>query len=154
MKKNKTQNIGPWGQPWLQPSDAPRSTQAIQLFTDGLEQQICSVIPLSLTLSGFQNTRSTHAGPPADDHGGCGSQRGPGGDGHRAPQEAPPPWAHAHYEVCIHPDPPLTQAMVALASAMAPPGLFFLSVILFPVLPHWMLAMALSGVFSWALFCV
>ena len=44
--------------------------------------------------------------------------------------------------------------MVALALAMALSGLFFLSLILFLVLAQWMLAMALSGVFSWALFCV
>ena len=40
--------------------------------------------------------------------------------------------------------------MVALALAMAPSGLFFLSLILFPVQAHWMLAMTLSGLFSWA----
>ena len=40
--------------------------------------------------------------------------------------------------------------MVALVLAMALSGLFFLSTILFPVLAHRMLAMALSGVFSWA----
>ena len=44
--------------------------------------------------------------------------------------------------------------MVALALAMAVSGLFFLSPILFPMLAHWMLAMALSGLFSWARFCV
>ena len=38
--------------------------------------------------------------------------------------------------------------MVALALAMALSGLFFLSLILFPVQAHWMLAMALSGFFS------
>ena len=40
--------------------------------------------------------------------------------------------------------------MVALALAMALSGLFFLSLILFLVQAHWMLAMALSGLFSWA----
>ena len=39
--------------------------------------------------------------------------------------------------------------MVALALAMALSGLFFLSLILFPVLVHWMLAIALLGLFSW-----
>ena len=34
--------------------------------------------------------------------------------------------------------------MVALALAMALSGLFFLSLILFPVQAHWMLAMALQ----------
>ena len=34
--------------------------------------------------------------------------------------------------------------MVALALAMALPGIFFLSLTLFPVLAHWMLAMAPS----------
>ena len=38
--------------------------------------------------------------------------------------------------------------MVALAIALALSELFFLSLILFPVLAHWMLAMALSGLFS------
>ena len=37
--------------------------------------------------------------------------------------------------------------MVALALAMAMSGLFFLSWILFPVLAHWMLAMATLGLF-------
>ena len=37
--------------------------------------------------------------------------------------------------------------MVALALAMASSGLFFLSLIVFPVQAHWMLAMALSGLF-------
>ena len=40
--------------------------------------------------------------------------------------------------------------MVALALAMALLGLFFLKLILFPVQAHWMLAMALSGLFSCA----
>ena len=40
--------------------------------------------------------------------------------------------------------------MVALALAMALLGLLFLSVILFLVLAHWMLAMALSRLFTWA----
>ena len=40
--------------------------------------------------------------------------------------------------------------MVALALAMALSGLFFLSLILFLVQAHRMLAMALSGLFSWA----
>ena len=42
--------------------------------------------------------------------------------------------------------------MVTLALAMALSRLFFMSLILFPVLAHWMLAMALSGLFSWASF--
>ena len=37
--------------------------------------------------------------------------------------------------------------MVALALAMALSGLFFLSLVLFPVQAHWMLAMALSRSF-------
>ena len=40
--------------------------------------------------------------------------------------------------------------MVALALAMALSGLFFLSLIFFPMVAHWMLAMALLGLFSWA----
>ena len=40
--------------------------------------------------------------------------------------------------------------MVALVLAMALSGLFFLSLILFLVQAQWMLAMALSGFFSWA----
>ena len=40
--------------------------------------------------------------------------------------------------------------MVALALAMALSGLFFFNLILFPVQAHWMLAMALWGLFSWA----
>ena len=44
--------------------------------------------------------------------------------------------------------------MVAPPLAMALSGLFFLSLILFLILflvqAHWMLAMALSGLFSWA----
>ena len=35
-----------------------------------------------------------------------------------------------------------------------PAGILFLSLILFSVVAHWMLAMALSGLFSWAWFCV
>ena len=52
---------------------------------------------------------------------------------------------------------PHTNALVAYNGsmlAMALSRLFFLSRILFQVLAHWMLAMALSGVFSWARFCV
>ena len=40
--------------------------------------------------------------------------------------------------------------MVALMLAMALSGFFFLSLILFLVPAHWMLAMALLGLFSWA----
>ena len=40
--------------------------------------------------------------------------------------------------------------MVALALDTALSRLFFLSLILFPVLAHWMLAMALLRLFSWA----
>ena len=40
--------------------------------------------------------------------------------------------------------------MLALALAMALTGLFFLSLILFPMLAHRMLDMALLGPFSWA----
>ena len=40
--------------------------------------------------------------------------------------------------------------MVALALAMALSEFFLLDLILFPVLAHWMLAMAPPGLFSWA----
>ena len=49
---------------------------------------------------------------------------------------------------------PHTSALVAYDGGttlgMALSGLFFLTLILFPMLVRWMLAMALSGLFSWA----
>ena len=65
---------------------------------------------------------------------------------------------HKNIEPCTHrartvrqrPLVPWWPIMLAPALAMALSGLFFLSLILFPVLAHWMLAMALSGPFSWA----
>ena len=45
---------------------------------------------------------------------------------------------------------PWWPVMVALALAMALSGLFFLSLILLPVLAHWIFAMALPRLFSWA----
>ena len=47
---------------------------------------------------------------------------------------------------------PHTSALVAYngGTSIGLSRLFFLSLILFPLLAHWMLAMALSRLFSWA----